>query len=507
MTGSAEVSIGRAPTVGGWLLGGRYRVQDRLGIGGMADVFRAQDEVLGRTVAAKVFRVPPPDVEAVCERERQQTELRALAALNHPNLVTLYDGSATAEPPFLVMELIDGPTLSAELARGPLAEPHARALAIQIADALAYVHARGMIHRDVKPANILLGAEDSAGEPAWRARLTDFGIVRIAGNERLTSANLALGSPSYLAPEQARGFDVGPAADIYSLGLVLIEALTGRRSFDGPVLETVAARLVRGPEIPADLPAPWPALLASMTATDPEARPSAVQIALELRRPDAATVPLAAVPLAAVPSGGVPSGGVPSGGVPSGGVPSGGVPGGAVPLAAVPLAAVPLEAESLPTTVVPVISQPDADEPDDERAGRWHHTGLVAAALACVLVAGAVLLMNAGWSGAGKSDQLPPITGQSASSLSSTSAVPAPKVAAASSAAIHHTAAPPASHAATKAARVVTHPPTRPPTVPSPSSSAPVSPSPTPSSNSQVSPSGTPTSVPSSSAPASGGPQ
>jgi eukaryotic-like serine/threonine-protein kinase len=275
------------------MLGGRYRVLDRIGVGGMAEVFRACDELLARDVAVKVFRALPAAPDTASGVGRQEIELRALARLNHPNLITLFDGSIGESDAraYLVMELITGPTLAARIADGPLAEPQAREVGIQIADALAYVHGLGMVHRDVKPANILLGTDTTHGDMTVRARLSDFGIVRLLGSERMTSVEFTLGTASYLAPEQARGSDVGPAADVYSLGLVLIEALTGVRSYDGPPLEAVLARLKHGPDVPDDLPPPWPTLLAAMTATDPAARPTATQVADALRGTGARLVP------------------------------------------------------------------------------------------------------------------------------------------------------------------------------------------------------------------------
>ncbi|HEY2042459.1 MAG TPA: serine/threonine-protein kinase, partial [Jatrophihabitans sp.] len=284
------------PSKPAWVLGGRYRVIDRIGAGGMAEVFRAHDELLARDVAVKVFRTVPVAPDTASGAERQMIELRALAALNHPNLITLFDGSVTGNdgPAFLVMELIDGPSLAARIDDGALPEHEAREVGIQIADALAYVHAQGMVHRDVKPANILLGHDRTVADSTFRARLSDFGIVRLLGNERLTSVNFTLGTASYLAPEQARGSDVGPVADVYSLGLVLIESLTGVRSFAGPPLEAVMARLERSPDIPAHLAPPWPALLSAMTSSDPAARPTAGQVAQTLQDGRSASIPLPA---------------------------------------------------------------------------------------------------------------------------------------------------------------------------------------------------------------------
>jgi serine/threonine protein kinase len=274
----------------GWVLDGRYHVIDRIGAGAMAEVFGAHDSVLGRDVAVKVFRSHVDNADGSDGMRRREVEMHALAGLNHPNLITLYDASTggDGQPAFIVMELVDGPTLAERLATAPLAEAEARQLAVQIADALAYVHAQGMVHRDVKPANILLGstgvsANDSSGDPTARARLSDFGIVRMLGTERLTSADLMVGTASYLSPEQARGLDVGAASDVYALGLVMIEALAGVRSFPGTAQETVLARLTQPPDIPNDIRAPWPGLLRSMTATDPSLRPTASEVAERLR--------------------------------------------------------------------------------------------------------------------------------------------------------------------------------------------------------------------------------
>ena len=293
------------PPNGGWVIGARYRMLERIGSGGMAEVFRARDEVLDRPVAVKVFRaehVAHDGAETANGVERQQLEVAALARLNHPNLIALYDGSLDAAPhAFIVMELIEGPSLAAQIAQGPLPEASVREIGIQLADGLAYVHAQGMVHRDVKPENILLGIDRSDDDHTVRARLSDFGIVRLLGTERLTSVNFTLGTASYLAPEQARGSAVDPPADIYSLGLVLLEALTGQRMFDGPPLEAAMARLSQRPQVPAGLPEPWPGLLYAMTEFDPAARPTASAVSRALRNEGSRALPLVplAVPVAA----------------------------------------------------------------------------------------------------------------------------------------------------------------------------------------------------------------
>jgi len=269
----------------GWVVGGRYRITDRLGSGGAADVFRAHDELLGRDVAVKVFAAADPgSAPDAGEIERRAHELHALAQLGHPHLVRLFDASLDEQPAYLVMELVDGPNLAERLEGGPLPEAIARTIGAQLADALAYIHAHGMVHRDVKPANVLLGSDGVSGDGAPRARLSDFGIVRLLDAASITGGNVTLGTASYLAPEQAHGSRVGPPADVYSLGRVLLEALTG----------TAAA------PVPAHLPVPWPALLTAMTAADPGARPTSDEIARTLQAEDttgAATEVIAPLPV------------------------------------------------------------------------------------------------------------------------------------------------------------------------------------------------------------------
>jgi serine/threonine protein kinase len=261
-----------------WTLSGRYRVGERLGTGGTADVFRAHDELLDRDVAIKVFRAPLGDDDQLGSVARRDAELQSLARLNHPNLIRLLDGSVSPdEPAYLVLDLVCGPDLATRLHEGPLPDADVRAVGGQIAGALDYAHGMGMVHRDVKPANILLG-EDGPNGAVW-ARLSDFGTVRMVDGARLTAADLTVGTASYIAPEQARGADAGPAADVYSLGLVLVEALTGERCFPDTTPEGLGTRLTSTPVIPAWLPADLQALLGAMTALDPAQRPSAATVA------------------------------------------------------------------------------------------------------------------------------------------------------------------------------------------------------------------------------------
>jgi eukaryotic-like serine/threonine-protein kinase len=286
VAGSAEARETAAPGV----LGDRYQLGSVLGRGGMADVFRATDTVLSRDVAVKILREDTPDGP---DRARFTAEARTLAQLSHSSLVMVLDAGITSadasDRPFLVMELVEGPTLSEALADGPLDLERVGAIGVQVADALAYAHDRGIVHRDVKPGNVLLGVDE-------RVKLADFGIARLIGDaSHHTRTGQTIGTAAYLAPEQVTGREVDGSADVYSLGLVLLEAITGARVYPGAPVEAAVARLSRQPEVPVDLPVSWRRLLESMTAVDPAERPTAAAVAGCLRSQPTGTIPAASI--------------------------------------------------------------------------------------------------------------------------------------------------------------------------------------------------------------------
>jgi hypothetical protein len=251
------------------LIGGRYELADRLGGGGMADVFRAHDRTLDRDVAVKLMRAAfATDPEFV---ERFHREAEALGAIDHPNIVRVMDYGAGADGPFIVMELVGGGTLwDLMRARGRLDQYLAAQIAAAIADGLEAAHVRGVLHRDLKPDNVLL---DGEGRP----KIADFGIARLAAATAITRTGELLGTPQYLAPEQMSGDIVDERADVYALGVILYEMLTGARPTGGRTPSEIVARRLRiDPRPPSRLVPIAPALSALVMralARDPGRRP------------------------------------------------------------------------------------------------------------------------------------------------------------------------------------------------------------------------------------------
>jgi len=268
-------------------LGGRYRLTDRIAVGGMGEVWRARDDLLGRLVAVKILK--PEYVDAPSFLDRFRAEARHTAALSHSGIANVFDYGEVTEPgvggradasgattAYLVMELVTGEPLSALLARhGRL--PPARTMDIvgQAALALQAAHDAGVIHRDVKPGNILV-------RPDGVVKVTDFGIARAAMEVPLTQTGTVMGTAHYLSPEQGAGRTVTAATDVYSLGVVAYECLAGRRPFvgDNPVTVALAHQREEPPPLPPDIPPPVRGLVAQMLAKDPAARPgSAAEVA------------------------------------------------------------------------------------------------------------------------------------------------------------------------------------------------------------------------------------
>jgi serine/threonine protein kinase len=275
---STTGEIPAAAADGAAVIAGRYRILERIGHGGMAEVFRAQDEALGRDVALKIFR---RELASADDLRRQEVEVRLLAGLSHPSLVTLFDAPSDADGRgVLVLEYVAGSDARHRLKDGPLPGPVVAAIGVDVAKALAYIHGQGVVHRDISPANILLPESPATGVAA---KLTDLGIARLVDDAKITATGSVIGTASYMSPEQALGRPLTGLSDVYSLGLVLLECLTGRREFPGTLAESAAARLSRDPEVPAELDPRWRELLSAMTAREPEQRPAPEIVADRLR--------------------------------------------------------------------------------------------------------------------------------------------------------------------------------------------------------------------------------
>ncbi|MFC5832933.1 serine/threonine-protein kinase [Nonomuraea insulae] len=254
----------------GTTLAGRYRLDTRIGAGGMGEVWRGEDVVLARTVAVKVLlpgRMEDPGFVA-----RFQGEARAMATINHSGVVDVYDYGISGDTVYLVMKFVDGEPLDRLLGRlGRIPPQAAMELIAQAASALQAVHNQGIVHRDVKPGNLLVQRDGTLV-------LTDFGIARSDVANRLTDAGMVLGTAAYCAPEQAEGAPVTPAVDIYALGVVAYECLLGQRPFDGDSAVTIALKHIREapPPLPQDIPPPVRQLVEIALSKDPARRyPSA----------------------------------------------------------------------------------------------------------------------------------------------------------------------------------------------------------------------------------------
>jgi len=270
----------------------RYRLDERIATGGMGVVWRATDTRLNRLVAVKILKHEYADDPQF--RTRFDSEARNAAALQHPGIAGVFDYSSDPGPdhegsPYLVMELVEGQPLSALLAQardsGRALDPAVvRDLLTQTADALAVAHRAGIVHRDVKPANLIV-------TPDRRVKVTDFGIARAADDAQITRTGAVMGTPQYLSPEQARGNPSTPASDVYSLGVVGFECLTGRRPFeaDSPVATALAHLQQPVPELPADLPADLRTVVTRALAKDPAERyTDGADLAAALRGADVA---------------------------------------------------------------------------------------------------------------------------------------------------------------------------------------------------------------------------
>ena len=268
----------------GEVIAGRYELEERVGSGGMSTVYRAHDAMLERKVALKILHQRFGDDEEYVERFRR--EARAVAQLAHPNIVTVIDRGEEAGRQYIVFEYVDGDDLKQFIDKaGPLPIDQVVELGREIAAALAFAHERGIVHRDVKPQNVLL----SDG----RAKVTDFGIARSLDVERgVTQAGTVLGTSNYIAPEQASGQPIGDRSDVYSFGVVLFELLTGTVPFEGDSFVAVALKHINEPapsvlERRPDTPPRLARLVDAMLEKDHNARPSMDEVAGELGAVDA----------------------------------------------------------------------------------------------------------------------------------------------------------------------------------------------------------------------------
>src|SRR3954447_12086472 len=268
-------------------LSGRYEIGDRLGSGGMSNVYQATDRTLERTVAVKVLAEHLSDDERFVARFRR--EALAVAKLIHPNIVQVYDTGVDEHRHFIVMEYVEGRSGAQILQRhGPIGPQTAAEIGIQACAGLDYAHRRGIIHRDVKPGNLMIvGGPVGGGEMV--VKLTDFGIARALEQTRITQVGSVVGTAAYLAPEQVRGEEATPATDVYALGVVLYQFLTGRLPYEGSSLAELAVRQQNEKPLPpstydSDIPQPLGAAVLRALEGDPNRRyASAEELASGLR--------------------------------------------------------------------------------------------------------------------------------------------------------------------------------------------------------------------------------
>lgn len=258
----------------GRLIGGRYRLLSKLGHGGMGTVWRAKDETVDREVAVKEPRVPDhlPERERTTVFERMRREARAAARLDHPAVVNVHDVAVEDGQPWIVMEFVQGRTLGDALQEGTLGARDAARIGLEVLGALEAAHAAGVLHRDVKPDNVMLGRHD-------RVVLTDFGIAQIEGETNLTDTGGFVGSPEFIAPERVLGQRPGPASDLWSLGVVLYAATEGvspfRRNNTPATLQSV---INATPAAPAAAQGPLAEAINGLLAKDPARRPNAARV-------------------------------------------------------------------------------------------------------------------------------------------------------------------------------------------------------------------------------------
>src|SRR5580704_15140782 len=263
----------------GMVLGGRYELDEQIGSGGYCEVWRATDTVLSRPVAVKLLH--PGYARKAEALARFQAEARHAGALSHTHLARVFDYGepADGQPPYLVMELVDGPSVEDVLADGPLDAERSMDVVAQAAAGLQAAHAEGLVHRDVKPANILLAS-------GRIVKVTDFGIAHAVGSAAVTPIGEMVGTPGYLSPEQVAGDPVTPASDLYALGVVAYECLVGAPPFAGMPLEISVAHRDRPlPPLPPSVPADVATFVMHLTAKDPARRPgTAAEVALSAGR-------------------------------------------------------------------------------------------------------------------------------------------------------------------------------------------------------------------------------